>query len=214
MPEELAIDDMALLESWQRGDRAAAAALLERYHGTVARYFHRKVNGPAREDLIHETFLAVLASPTRFRGQSRFGSYLLGIAHHVLVDHLRRLARWSAPAGSELEPEHAPLATVDGSPAVIAAHQEERRLLGEALRRVPRMHRLALELHYWDELTADEIGEVLEIPPGTAKTRIRTARAYLKAQLEAQLSDVAQGRARRNRRGRPTAPRARGQRRA
>jgi RNA polymerase sigma-70 factor (ECF subfamily) len=69
------------------------------------------------------------------------------------------------------------------SPVASAMHHQEQRLLLEGLRRIPLTHQTALELHYWEELTAAEIAEVLGIPLGTAKTRLRDGRAHLEDQL-------------------------------
>jgi DNA-directed RNA polymerase specialized sigma24 family protein len=52
-----------------------------------------------------------------------------------------------------------------------------------ALRRIPLDSQVALELHYWEAMTAAEIGEVLDVPLGTAKTRLRRAKQLLEAEL-------------------------------
>jgi DNA-directed RNA polymerase specialized sigma24 family protein len=69
------------------------------------------------------------------------------------------------------------------SPIVTAVQHQEQQLLLEALRRIPKIHQVALELHLWKELTAAEIGIELGVPLGTAKTRIRDGRLNLIARL-------------------------------
>lgn len=181
------IDDIALLDAWCRGDRGAGAALFERHYASVARFFHNKVSDAAQDDLIHETFLACLEGIARFRGEARFRTYLFGIAHRVLAEHLRRRHRRMARLGSQAEADAAleemPAIDFGLSPVAAAVHHEEQRLLLEALRRIPLIHQVALELHYWEELTAAEIGEALGVPLGTAKTRLRDGRIYLEQQL-------------------------------
>lgn len=185
MYEGRADDDAVRLRAWCEGDRAAGAALFERYHGCLARFFHNKVDEAAREDLIHETFLACLASAARFRGEARFRTFLFGIAHNVLADHLRRLGRRMARLGSQsdLDVAVAKAVSLEPSPIAAAAAHEEQRLVLEALRRIPPIHQITLELHYWEELSAAEVGAVLGLPLGTVKTRLRDGRAYLEAQL-------------------------------
>ena len=179
------VDDLVLLEAWCRGDRGAGSELFERHYPAIARFFHNKVNEAVQEDLIHETFLACLKSAARFRGKASFRAFLFGIAHHVLSEHLRRLGRRQARLGTEtdVDVDETPAVSFGLSPIAIAVQHEEQRLLLEGLRRIPLIYQIALELHYWEELTATEIAEVLGVPLGTAKTRLRDGRAYLEAQL-------------------------------
>lgn len=176
-------DDVVLLEAWCRGDKAAGAALFERHYPSIARFFQNKVNEAAQEDLIQETFAACLTSASRFRREASFRTYLFGIAHNVLMDHVRRLGRRNARLAPETDLEETPAESLGLSPVASAMHHQEQRLLLEGLRRIPLIHQTTLELHYWEELTAAEIGEVLGIPLGTAKTRLRNGRAYLEDQL-------------------------------
>ena len=183
--DHAALDDTALLEAWRRGDREAGTELFERHYGGIARFFHNKVGEAAQEDLIHETFLACLKSVARFRGESRFKTFLFGIAHNVLADYLRKLGRRMARLGSEtdLDVDEMTAVSLGPSPMTIVVQHEEQRLLLEALRRIPLKYQIALELYYWEGLTADEVGEVLGVPRNTAKTRLRDGRAYLAERL-------------------------------
>lgn len=177
------VDDAALLDAWRRGDREAGDALFERHYARIARFFHNKVAEAAQEDLIHETFLACMASADRFRGESQFRTYLFGIAHRVLADYLRRLGRRMARMGSESDLDDLPAEALEPSPATNAENHQNQRLLLEALRSIPLIHQITLELYYWEDLTIAEVGEVLGVPLGTAKTRLRDGRAYLAARL-------------------------------
>ena len=176
-------DDRVLLEAWCRGDRAAGDRLFARHYPCIARFFRNKVNEAAQEDLIHETFLACLRAVAGFRGEARFRTFLFAIAHHVLVDHLRWMGRRMARLGSEIDVDETPAVCFGPSPVAAAVLHQEQRVLLEALRRIPLIHQIALELHYWEDLTAAEIGEVLGVPLGTAKTRLRDGRVYLEQQL-------------------------------
>lgn len=182
MPEKQWMDDL-LLKAWIQGDRAAGDKLFARHYPSVARFFHNKISAEAREDLIQDTFLACWRSATHLRGPVNFRAYLLGIARHVLMDHLRQLGRRKARMISALDLEEMPVVSFDLSPVAIVVQQEEQRLLLEALRRIPLDHQIALKMHCWEQRTAAEISEVLGIPLGTAKTRLHAGRAHLKDQL-------------------------------
>lgn len=192
MSEHRTSDDAASFAAWHHGDRAAGAALFERHYPAVARFFHNKVNEEAKDDLVHETFLACLEHAPRFRGASSFRTFLFAIAHRVLADHLRRQYRSAAPRARRLELEELSIASLGPGPAAPLIARQEQRLLLEALRRIPLLHQTALELHYWESLTAAQIGEVLGIPLGTAKTRLRDGRGYLIEQLRELASSPAQ----------------------
>ena len=178
-------EDHALLEAWRLGDRRAGNVLFERYYPSIARFFRNKVNDAAQEDLIHDTFLACLRGASRFREQASLRTYLFAIARNVLADHLRRRTRVEATAPDDEAPDidELPAVSYGLSPISAVVQHEEQRLLLEALRRIPLIHQIALELHYWEDLTALEISEVLEIPLGTAKTRLLDGRAHLEEQL-------------------------------
>lgn len=198
MSDDPGVDDHALLAAWSRGDQAAGAELFDRHYPSVARFFHNKVGEAAQDDLIQETFLACLASAARFRGQAQVRTFLFGIAHNVLALHLRRTrgrldraGGAGGPGGADLADDapadvgEEPAISLGLSPVAAAAQREEQRLLLEALRRIPLIHQVALELHYWEDLSAAEIADAVGVPLGTAKTRLRDGRSYLEAQLRA-----------------------------
>lgn len=176
-------EDHELLKAWCRGERGAGTELFERHGPDVARFFRRKVSSGVRDDLVQETLLACLRSATRFRGGATFRAFLLGIARNVLADHLRQQGRRAARLGAATDIEQAPVAALEPSPVATVVRGEARRLLIEGLSRLPPIHQRALELHYWEGLTAAEIGEVLGVPVGTVKTRLRNGRACLKERL-------------------------------
>lgn len=176
-------DDVELLRAWAGGNRDAGADLFDRHYDSIERFFRYKVNETVQGDLIHETFAAVLKAAPRFRAEARFRTFLFTVARNVLIDHLRK-QRPAARHDEERDVDEIPAADHDSTPIANAVRREEHRLLLEALRRIPLIHQIALELHYWEYLTAAEIGEVLQVPLGTAKTRLRDGRICLERQLE------------------------------
>lgn len=71
----------------------------------------------------------------------------------------------------------------------IAAARERQRLLLLALRQLPLTLQLPLELHYWEGLSMREIGELLDLKPGTVKKRLFTARRRLSDAMNEHLED-------------------------
>ncbi|MCA9707185.1 MAG: sigma-70 family RNA polymerase sigma factor [Myxococcales bacterium] len=174
--------DRDLLEAWQGGDKAAGEALFERYYGVLVRFFANKIDGDPL-DIIHETFLGCIGGLPRL--QQSFRSYLFGIAYNQLKKHYER-RRMDA---ERFDPATQSVADLSPGPGTMLAKGVEQRLLLDALRRIPMQHQVVLELFYWEELTSAEIGEALELPDGTVRTRLRRARVLLEQALRDAAAD-------------------------
>ena len=172
--------DEALLLRWRQGEVDAGEVLFDRHYEAVRRFFRNKVPASAARDLVQKTFLACLEAFARFRHHATFRSYLLGIARHVLIDHLRVALR---RGGCELDLAEVALADVQPAGEDAIAVKRERRLLLRALRRLRFPLQLVLELRYWEALSDTEIAEVLDEPLGTVKTRLRAGRLALEDEL-------------------------------
>lgn len=167
-------DDATLLRRWRDGDNRSGHELFERYYALVARFFSNKVMSD-RADLVQATFAACLEKVDQLREATSFRSFLFGIARFELLHHYRRKSRRE----TEFDAADLSVCDLDPSPSGLIAEHQEQRLLLEALRRIPLELQIVLELSYWERLTAIEIAEVLEIPEGTVKSRIRRARERL-----------------------------------
>jgi RNA polymerase sigma factor (sigma-70 family) len=172
--------DSTLLAAWRDGDASAGDRLARRHFAAVFRFFRTKV-AYGVDDLVQRTFLACVESHEGFRGDSRFRTYLLGIARVQLLRFLQReLPRIPDP----LEQTSVALAQSSGSPSELAARREQQDVLVDALRRIPMNLQMTVELHYWEELGVQEIAEVMGVPTGTVKTRLRRARIALREVIE------------------------------
>lgn len=176
--------DEELLESWRQGDRDAGQQLLRRHFDSLYRFFHNKL-GDQVDDLIQRTFLATVQSRDRFRKDSSFRTYLFCIARNELFRHFRGRKH------EAIDPEQMSVVDLGTSPTgVIARHQAEKLLL-TALRMIPVDLQITIELHYWEGMTTAELANVLDIPQGTVKSRLRRAREALDTQMQ-QLADSAE----------------------
>ncbi len=171
--------DEDLLSMWGQGSTKAGQTLFERHYDAVRRYFRNKVPAAATRDLIQETFLACLETCERFRRHSSFRTYLLGIAHHVMVDYLRSTSR----DRDKLDVGELILADLYLTGEDMIAAKRERRALLRALRSLRFPLQVVLELRYWESMSDVQIAEVLDEPLGTIKTRLRAGRLALEEQL-------------------------------
>ena len=175
------LPDDELLATWRAGSAEAGELLFERHYEAVRRYFRNKVPPAATRDLVQDTFLACVEACDRFARRSSFRTYLLGIAHHVMIDYLRAATR----RRGALDLSEVILADLSPPGDEAIAAKRERRLLLRGLRGLRFPLQVVLELRYWESLSDGEIAEVLDEPLGTIKTRLRAARHALEDRLTA-----------------------------
>ena len=167
----MAAADYDLLDAWRAGDDKAGQELFARHFESVYRFFFNKAE-EATDDLVQQTFLACVEGKDDFRKQSSFRTYLFAIARNRLYKFVRGRARRKDDQPEKTMPQRMSIAAA-------MAKQQEQRLLLRALRELPEDLQMALELSYWEELTDTELGELLEMPVGTVKSRLRKGRQLL-----------------------------------
>lgn len=175
--------DAELLAAWKAGDDESGNLLVRRHFEAIYCFFSTKVQDAA--DLTQRTFLAALEGAERFRGDAAFRTWLFAIAKRTLFNHYRgqrrrreRFADLTRLSAIDLDP----------SPSAVFADREEQGLLLRALRGLPLEMQITLELHYWEAMKLNDIAVVLELPPGTVKSRLSRARKLLRESV-ASLTD-------------------------
>ena len=171
-------EDAELFAAWREGDDRAGNQLFERHFEPIFRFFRNKVTDGA-EDLVQQTFLACVRNADAYRKDASFRTYLFTIARSKLLDHLRVKRRKRDPIDF-LETSLADLGT---SPSGLIAKRQEERLLHVALHRLPLELQMAIELFYFENLPAREVAQVLEIPEGTVRSRVRRAVTRLREEI-------------------------------
>jgi RNA polymerase sigma-70 factor (ECF subfamily) len=167
-------DDLELLDAWRAGDARAGERLFQRHFDALYRFFRNKV-GAECEELMQRTLMICVEKRDQFVGKSSFRTWLFGIARFELLHFYRDRGKLER----EVEIGSMSIHDLDPSPSKIVAGKQEERLFLEALRRLPMDLQIALELHYWERVTTAEMAEILEIPAGTVKSRLRRARERL-----------------------------------
>ncbi len=174
-------DDARLVQAWRDGDQAAGRQLVERHFRSLYRFFANKVEDGV-DDLIQQTFEACVRDAATIRDGSQFRAFLFTIARRTLAAEFERQRRSRIQTG---HPGSVPAQT--RSPASLMARRQDERLMLQALRQIPLDLQIALELYYWEELPAADIGRVLNVPEGTVRSRLRRG----KAMLEGCLNEIA-----------------------
>lgn len=169
--------DAELLAAWRSGDGDAGNALVKRHFASVYRFFRNKIDGDL-DELVQTTFSRLTRGVEKIEADA-FRGFLFGIARNVIKEHYRGRAkhRDAIDFGAES------VADLGTSPTGVLARKEDHRLLLAALRTIPLEDQVALELIYWEGLTGKELAQVMGVPEGTARTRLRSARLSLQAAL-------------------------------
>jgi RNA polymerase sigma-70 factor (ECF subfamily) len=174
-------DDAELLRRIAAGDETALRGLFARHQTRVFRFVLRLVGTAAvAEEVTNEVFLEVWRNAGRFEGASAAGTWILSIAHHRAVSHLRkrREETWDEDAAGALE-------DVADDPEVAAQKSDKGAILRLCLEQLSPEHKAVVDLVYYHELSVGEAAEVLQIPENTVKTRMFYARKRLSELLKA-----------------------------
>jgi RNA polymerase sigma factor (sigma-70 family) len=174
------VTDLELLASWREGDRRAGGELFDRHFSAIRRFFRAKV-GDDYEELQQRTFMRCVEGQHRFRGDGTFRSYLFAIATNVLREYIkgRRVQ------DREFDPDSESVADLElPGPSTAMGARREQQLLLAAIRRLPLNDQIVIELFYWEQMTSAEVADVLTLPHGTVRSRLRLARERLRGHLD------------------------------
>jgi len=176
-----ALDDDALVNAARAGDRAAMETLLERHYDRVAAISARMLGpGADAEDATQNALLAVVRGLARFDGRSAVSTWIHRVAVNACLDEIRRRGRRDRPTDP-----HDPTGDLAGGlldptgPRPGPEHVADQLDIEAALAKLPVEFRAAVVLRDLCGLDYAEIAECLEIPAGTARSRISRGRSML-----------------------------------
>ena len=178
MTVQLGDDD--LMARVAAGDSGALEILYTRHHPRIYRFIKRIVRDDGvAEELANEVFVDAWRHARRYERRSLATTWLLSIAHNRAVSALRkrRDEAWDEDEAADLQDESEPT-------DVVMQKAEKSRMLRKCIDALPFADREILDLVYYHELSVGEAGAVLNIPEGTVKTRLFTARKRLSEVLK------------------------------
>lgn len=173
--------DEALMRDWAAGRLPAFEALYARHRGMLYRFLLRGAGAAVADELFQETWARVVAARARWKPEAKFSTWLLQIAHNLMVDHWRR----QRPADPDPETTLAALeAPEEQRPDADLSQFEQRRRLQRALETLPPEQREAFLLRAEAGLGIEEIAQATGVGRETAKSRLRYALARLREALK------------------------------
>jgi RNA polymerase sigma-70 factor, ECF subfamily len=190
--------DEALAAQAASGDDCAFEALVTRYQRRVFRLACRLTSETDAPDVMQDTFLQVHRHLPSFRGDSRFSTWLYRIATNIGLMHRRTRSRRPAESLEDFMPRFDADGQHVGTPASLqmACKVEDlldRQLLAEkahaAIGQLPDLYREAFVLRDLEELSTNDVAQVLGIDPATVRQRVHRARLMMRGYLN-QLAGV------------------------
>jgi RNA polymerase sigma-70 factor, ECF subfamily len=181
-------EDLALAERVVSGDERALAALYQRYADPLFAFVFHALDGarPEAEEVWQDTLSAAVRGLPGYRGQSRFFSWLCGIARHKLADHFRRhrLARQHLFL---LPPEDLTrLMDAGPLPDELVSRRATCLRVVEVLGRLPAEYRTALSARYAEGHSVEEVAGLLAKSYKATESLLSRAREAFRAALNAQ----------------------------
>lgn len=180
--------DAEMLKRLHDGDRTAMAELYDRYFDRVYSLVFNQVdrNRDVAEDIVQETFLAALKSAKGFRGRSSAYTWLCSIAYHKVADHYRRQSRERKRMVSGVDVDTIDVSENPGrqpQPDSLIESAETRQVVNEALSKLPWDYRQVLILKYVEELSVQEISQIMDRSPKSIEGLLTRSRRALQTQL-------------------------------
>ena len=172
------VDDLDLIRRMQAGDDDAVRDLYAQYGQRLYAYALRLTDDPATaEDVTQNTLVTAWRTAHTFRAEGRLIAWLLGIVHHTAMKAIRNRTNYLGDVAEETIREEQP------SPEEQAQVKDERRWVRQGMQSLSPEHRAVLELIFYQELSLNEVAQVLNIPVGTVKSRLSYARTHLRGVL-------------------------------
>ncbi|MFD1954088.1 RNA polymerase sigma factor SigW [Paenibacillus thailandensis] len=175
-----------------KGDQRAFAELVELYQDKLFHMAYRMLNNRQEaEDIVQDTFLRVYKNLDKYDENLKFSTWIYRIATNLCIDRLRkRKPSYSLDAESS---EHEGL---DGYSMIPSDNRtpesevlltETQRIVHQAIETLPPKYKTIMMLRYIQDMSLQEIGDVLDMPVTTIKTRVHRGREFLRKKLEHKL---------------------------
>ncbi|MNO59017.1 ECF RNA polymerase sigma factor SigW [compost metagenome] len=181
--------DTRLVKLARKGDQGAFAELVDLYKDKIFHLAYRMLsNRHEAEDIVQETFLRVYKNWNRYDEKQKFSTWIYRIATNLCIDRLRKrkpsyyldaemndqegMDGYSLIPGDERTPESEYLLS------------ETQQMIHHAIEGLPAKYKSVIILRYLQEMSLQEIGDILDMPVTTVKTRVHRGREFLRKKLE------------------------------
>jgi len=172
-------DVLRLLGRIERADEAAFRELYRAFSRKLYAYVLRQLSDPAQaEEIVADTLYEVWRAPQRFRGDSQFTTWLIGIARNKVL-MVYRSRKGDAPH-EDIDEIADSIASDDESAFELMAKAQRREGVRHCMDKLSTEHRECVHLVFYEGLALGEVAAIQKCPENTVKTRLFHARQKLK----------------------------------
>ena len=176
--------DHGIMRRIQRDDFTAFELLVDRYKDRLVNVLFRILNERNEaEDLVQETFLRVYQHRQDYDFTYCLSTWIYTIALNLAKNELRRKRKFKFFSIFEMQENGVELKDTKPGP------QSLKMILDKAIVKLPLKYKTAFILRDVEQLSYEEVAQVLEVPLGTVKSRVNRARAILKDELRPKLEE-------------------------
>jgi RNA polymerase sigma-70 factor (ECF subfamily) len=173
--------DRDLVRQARQGNAEAYGELVQNYQSLVFNVCYRLLDERREaEDLTQETFLRAYQHLEQYDPERPFGAWIRRVATNLCINHYRLLEQVDLPLDEELR---GPLPGSPMTPELILVKAEKSEQVREAIRSLPPVYRVVIELRHFQDLSYTEIADQLDLPVSDVKSHLFRARRLLAEKL-------------------------------
>lgn len=183
-------EDVRLMRLVAGGDTTAFESLIERHQALVAGTVARMLGSNSDvEDIAQQVFIRVWRSAGRYVARAKFTTWLLKITRNLVFNEMRRAKRHPhVPVQIDPEAEELPLKDETAeTPDATLLQTELQQAIEDAIMQLPETQRMALVLRRYEDLSYEEIADIMELSLPAVKSLLFRARTELRERLKAYL---------------------------
>lgn len=183
-------EDVKLMLRFKQGDNSSFEALLDKYHNSIINFIYRFIGDKAEaEDLAQEVFLRIYRAKENYTPKAKFSTWIYRIAKNLVLNELRTKISHKLSSLEEMvsteEGGELPRQLADDKPSTLVEleRQDLIRAVRKAIDLLPTNQKLAVILRRYEELSYEEIAEVMSCSVLAVKSLLNRAKEALKEKL-------------------------------
>ena len=181
-------NDQVYIEAILKGDTNAFTVLVDRYKDLVYTLALRMMKHTEEaEEAAQDTFIKAYKSLNKFKGDSKFSTWIYRVAYNTCLDRLKKNKRQQYTVEINEYTEHQ-VKTLDNALDQIEAKEKEQ-TIQDCLALLPSEDSFLLTLYYFEELSLEEIGKIVSLKPNNVKVKLFRSRKKLATILKRKLDN-------------------------